>query len=71
MTAINPADYHLGRCPSCGSENTSVRWAKKGWFFVGCTECDNKRLCDEKYLDETVEMWEKYAEKIWAGRCEK
>lgn len=51
-------------CPSCWSENTSIRVARYGWYVVGCNDCENKRECDESYLDETVDFWNSYAEKV-------
>ena len=51
-------------CPSCWSENVSVRVARYGWYYVGCNDCWNKRECDESCLDETIEFWNRYAEKV-------
>ena len=51
-------------CPSCDSENVSVRIAKYGWYIVGCNDCWNKLECDERRLNEAIEFWNRYAEKV-------
>lgn len=55
----------LGKCAQCGSANTSVRPAKKGWYYVGCEECGNKRLCDKKYLDYCVDEFRQMSKRRW------
>ncbi len=51
------AKINLPHCWRCGSHITSVRYAGDGWYYVGCVDCDNKRTCDEKYLQETIDYW--------------
>jgi transcription elongation factor Elf1 len=58
------------RCPSCGSKNVSIRRAKYNEYIYGCQDCDNKRICDEKYLQYTIDYWDEYAKKVWARRGE-
>ena len=57
-------------CPSCDSHNTSVRKASNKWWYIGCMDCDNKRMCDKKYLPETIDAWTKYALRVLARRGE-
>ena len=51
----------LAPCRSCGCEETSVRVAKYGWFFVGCTACGNKTLCDKAKVQQVIET----TDSIW------
>ena len=50
-------------CPSCDSHNTDVRRASNGWYYVGCMDCFNKRMCEEAYIGECVEQFNTYARK--------
>jgi hypothetical protein len=58
----------LPKCWNCDSNMTSVRRGKDGWFYVGCIDCENKRICDEMYLQDTIEAWTDYSRKVWARR---
>ena len=44
-------------CRCCDSTDVSVRYAKPGWYFVGCIACGNKILCDEAVVREVVQLW--------------
>lgn len=44
-------------CRCCDSTDVSVRYAKPGWYFVGCLACENKTLCDEAMVHEVVRLW--------------
>ena len=44
-------------CRCCDSTDVSVRYAKPGWYFVGCLACENKTLCDEAMVREVVRLW--------------
>ena len=57
------AKYRLLDCPSCDSHNTNVRVAGHGWYYVGCMDCFNKKMCEEAYIDECVEQFNTYARK--------
>ena len=69
MTDEELEKISLPPCWNCESHMTSVRRAGGGWFYVGCIDCGNKRMCDEKYLQDTIESWTRYGEKVWARRC--
>ena len=45
------------KCLVCDGENVSVRIARKGWYFVGCLDCENKTLCDESKVVKVVDSW--------------
>ncbi len=62
-------NIELQPCPSCGSDNVSVRYAGHDDYFVGCEDCFNKRWCDEEYLEYTIERWNTYAGKVNARRA--
>jgi hypothetical protein len=47
-------------CPSCDSKNVNVRAAKENLFYVGCMDCSNKTLCEEKYIDYAIEKRNEY-----------
>ena len=56
----------LSRCPSCGSRTATARWAKgDDWFYVGCLECENKKLCNSADLLATMEDWEQKSKRRW------
>lgn len=44
-------------CRCCDSTDVSVRYAKPGWYFVGCLACGNKTLCDEAMARGAVRLW--------------
>jgi ssDNA-binding Zn-finger/Zn-ribbon topoisomerase 1 len=50
----------LEPCPTCGSEYTSVRFAKHGWYYVGCMDCENKTLCDASKVHKVIKRWNDY-----------
>ena len=68
MTDEELEKIQLPRCWQCDSKLTSVRRAKDGWYYVGCIDCGNKRICDEKYLQYTIEFWRSLAEKFGGNR---
>lgn len=68
MTDEELARYEIIKpCPSCGSNMVNVRQANNRWYYVGCMDCFNKTLCEEKYIDYAVERWNNYARRC--GKC--
>lgn len=68
MTDEEIAAIELEPCSVCDSENTSVRRARANEYFVGCYDCSNKIECDEKYLPEAIETWNRRSKKWRALR---
>lgn len=64
MTDEELEKISLPQCWQCKSHMTSVRRAGDGWFYVGCIDCGNKRECDEKYLQYTIDFWCRLAKKF-------
>ena len=54
----------LPPCYNDTSHITSVRSAGNGWFYVGCVDCFNKRMCDEARLQDTIDSWVRYSERV-------
>lgn len=65
ITGVVDLDIELGRCPSCGSFNTSVRLGKAGWYIFGCKDCENHNECDEACLEMAVEIWNRRSKQRW------
>ena len=68
LTEEELAKYELLPCPSCKSKNTNVRRAKHDEYYVGCQDCECKRICDGKNLNYTVERWNEYARRCLYGQ---
>lgn len=58
------AAIKLSECPSCGSHNVSVRRVRQDEYYIGCMDCENKRLSDGVMLLEVIDAWERYAENV-------
>lgn len=64
MTDEELGQYKTLPCPVCKSKNTNVRYAGRGWYFVGCLDCGHKRTCDESNIEQEVEFWNNYSRKV-------
>ena len=59
MTDEELASLKIAPCRACDSTATSVRPQGNNWYYVGCTECFNKTLCDKANVEYAIELWER------------